>query len=107
MPFRDGTGPWGLGPGTGRGKGRYCGFGYKTFSHSVFRGRPGWLLGLVLPLGTAILRDLLNPSGILRRLAHASSAPKITENPNKARRDAEYSVMDTHSIPIKPERDDL
>jgi len=99
MPLHDGTGPLGLGPRTGRGKGRCCtGFEYKSVSYSALGRRNGWLLGIVLPLGTAILRDLLNPSGVIRRILHASSTPKISEDVQKTRREAEFTVMDTHTF---------
>lgn len=71
MPLCDGTGPLGLGPRTGRGKGRCCtGFNYKSISYSVLSRKYGWLLGLVLPPGTVILRNLLNPSGVIRRVGN-------------------------------------
>ncbi len=43
MPAGDGTGPWGLGPGTGRGLGP-CGGGYRRgrFGRGFGRGWFGW-----------------------------------------------------------------
>lgn len=95
MPLRNGTGPSGLGPGTGRGRGGCrSGSGYRNISRPIFRGRQGWLAGLVVPLVTVILRDLLNPSGVLRRIAQAFPTGKITHNARNTGRDAEYTVMD-------------
>jgi hypothetical protein len=99
MPSHDGTGPSVRGPGSGHGQGR-CRTGFA--SHNIFQpsflGRQGWLPGIVVPIVTAIIRDLLNPSGVLRQIAHASVPSKITNNTQKPRQDAEYTVLDQHSI---------
>jgi len=91
MPLHDGTGPWGLGPGSGRRRGR-C---YTNVFQSGFDRKHGWLFGVLLPLGTAIVRDLLNPSGVIRRIVHVSSVPKIDNNAQKIRRNAEFTVVNT------------
>jgi hypothetical protein len=80
MPLHDGTGPWGLGPGSGRRRRGRC---YTNVFQSGFDRKHGWLFGVLLPLGTAIVRDLLNPSGVIRRIVHVSSAPKIDNNTQK------------------------
>jgi hypothetical protein len=61
MPRRDGTGPYGMGPGTGFGRGRCFGRG---------RGR-GLFYGLLLPLAAGVARDLMNPNGLLRGTTRA------------------------------------
>lgn len=100
MPLRDGTGPFGRGPGSGRGRGKCTGFISKNIFRSAVRGRQGWLFGIVVPIVTVVIRDLLNPSGVLRRIAHASSAPKITSDARKTRRNAEFTVINADSVPI-------
>ena len=99
MPLRDGTGPLGFGPGSGRGKGGcYTGFGYRSMSRTIFHGRPGWLLGIVVPLVAAVLRDVLNPSGMIRRIIHVSPALKINNRNDKTISDAEYTEVSVHSV---------
>ena len=102
MPLHDGTGPLGRGAGTGRGKGVCCGFGYKAFSHSVFHARHGWFLGILLPVGTAILRDLLNPSGVLRRIVNTSLNKSMADDSQKIVRETECTVMNTDLISPLP-----
>ena len=42
MPLRDGPGPLGLGPGSGRRNDNcYAGFGYRNISRGIFHGRQG------------------------------------------------------------------
>jgi hypothetical protein len=103
MPSGDGTGPWGLGPGTGRGKG-WCktGFGVANFGRSAFRGKNKWLVGLAAPLVIAAIRDLASPTGFLRQLSAAFLSGKRMKGPPNIRRDAEYSVLDQPSA--KPDR---
>jgi hypothetical protein len=96
MPLHDGTGPRGLGPGSGRRRRGRC---FTNVFQSGFDRKPGWLFGVLLPLGTAIVRDLLNPSGVIRRIVHVTSAPKIDNNTQKIRRNAEFTVVDTDSVP--------
>lgn len=105
MPLHDGTGPWGLGPRTGRGSGRcYTGVGHRSVFQTGFSRKNGWLLGMLLPLGTAVIRDLLNPSGVLRRIVHVPSASKSGSDARKIRRDAEFTVMDEKTVPIINEK---
>jgi len=105
MPLRDGTGPLGLGPGSGRGKGRcYTGFGYRSMSRTVFHGRPGWLLGIAVPLVAAVLRDLLNPSSMICRIVNLSLRQRIADNKQDIVRQAEFSVMNGSAVPIDREK---
>lgn len=105
MPLRDGTGPLGRGAGTGRGKGGcYTGFGYRSMSRTIFHGRPGWLLGIVVPLVAAVLRDVLNPSGMIRRIVQVSSAPKIKDYAHRNIRDAQYSEINAQSVPMSSQK---
>ena len=96
MPLRDGTGPFGLGPSSGRGRGR-CGSQYLGINRAMFRQRNGWLFGIAMPLVTVIVRDLLNPSGLLRRIIHSSST-RLTENQiQQVGRDTECTVLEANA----------
>ncbi len=96
MPLRDGTGPFGLGPGSG---GKCCvGSGYRSASRSVFGGRNGLLLGLTASFVTAVLRDLMNPSGVLHRITHFSLNKGITDNNQNIRRQAEFTAIDENTV---------
>lgn len=103
MPFGDGTGPLGLGPGTGRGKG-WCRFGMVSGSawRMPFRGRKKWIAGIAAPLIAAVIRDLANPSGFLRRTAVAFFSKRKAEDARRLSRDADYSVLDKQ--PHTPDR---
>ncbi len=61
MPNKDGTGPSGMGAGTGRGGGKCFG---------KVRGR-GPLYSIVIPAATGIVRDLMNPNGFIRGITRA------------------------------------
>ena len=65
MPFRDGTGPVGKGPLTGRGL-RNCTFGGRKEKNGSFRIRKRDGLGLAI-VGM-IVNDIANPDGITRKL---------------------------------------
>lgn len=94
MPLRDGTGPFGSGAGTGRGRGRCsAGLGGNEFRRSIVRGKSGWFLGLAAPVMIAAVRDLANPSGLLRQLARSLLSDKKNKEP-KVLRDAQYSVVE-------------
>ena len=88
MPYRDGTGPFGLGPGTGRGRG-WC----RPFSFM----RPGFglrrigFLGALIPVAAAALQDLANPNGLLRSASRKLIAKKL-ENARKPI-DASYTIL--------------
>ncbi|MEF3280418.1 MAG: DUF5320 domain-containing protein [Elusimicrobiota bacterium] len=55
MPLGDGSGPYGLGPGTGRGKGK-CGI----YDKSIITGRNKWLaiIGMAIYLVSIVSRLL-------------------------------------------------
>jgi len=96
MPLRNGTGPFGSGPGTGRKRGG-CRTGFSNrggMFRSVVRGRHGWLTGIAIPFVTVVVRDLLNPSGVLRRIVRVFATPKITDQTRNTTAEAEYSVID-------------
>lgn len=98
MPLHDGTGPWGMGAGTGRKKGTcFAGFDHRRMSQSVFRGRQSWLVGIAVPLVTTVLRDLLNPSGVIRRIVYESVHKRISDDSQNSVRQAEYSIVSKHS----------
>lgn len=103
MPSGNGTGPWGLGPRTGRKRGRcFTGNRYTVFSPTLFSGKKGLLFGIIIPVFAAIIRDLLNPSGILRQI---SRSPSINNHRNvvaKEVSDADYSIVDDESHTIVP-----
>ncbi|MBN1574965.1 MAG: DUF5320 family protein [Chitinispirillaceae bacterium] len=63
MPLGDGTGPRGLGPGTGRGRGGCRGFSYSPVG---FGPRGMGIFGAIIPIAAAIVRDLSNYNGLLR-----------------------------------------
>lgn len=105
MPLRDGTGPLGFGPGSGRGKGGcYTKFGYRSMPRTIFHGRPSWLLGIAVPLVAAVLRDLLNSSSMIRRIVHLSLTPKIKNIAFRNMHDAEFNEMNAHSVPMSSQR---
>ncbi|MBD3322002.1 MAG: hypothetical protein GF350_12970 [Chitinivibrionales bacterium] len=63
MPFRDGTGPQGLGPGTGRGRGWCRGFFFPGGRFSI---RRTGIFSALVPVAGAVIRDAMNPHGLLR-----------------------------------------
>lgn len=65
MPFRDGTGPDGKGPLTGRGRG-YCLFGGRREESGSFGIRKRDGLGLAI--AGMIVNDIVNPDGFTRKL---------------------------------------
>lgn len=71
MPLHDGTGPRGRGPGTGRAKGVWCrSAGYRAIPLGpVLRRKLGGMSGVAVTLAGVILRDLINPSGVIRKIA--------------------------------------
>lgn len=73
MPGADGTGPLGLGPGTGRRRG-WCGQLLSYTDRSVRR-RLG-LLAVAAPVAVALVRDLTNPVGLLRSVCRRTLGNK-------------------------------
>ncbi len=94
MPSGDGTGPWGFGPGTGRGRLGCRGAGRRQlFRPGLPTGRR-WQAGIVAPLLIAAFRDLTNPSGFLRRLLSLANTRKGNQPRPRVVRDADYDTID-------------
>lgn len=93
MPRRDGTGPEGRGPGTGRRRGGCFGaFTREDGSVSVWR-------TLIIPIAGAIVNDLRKPNSISRRTVNAivdRFKPKQLTDERKSSQEIEppYSVID-------------
>lgn len=97
MPLRDGTGPLGFGAGTGRGRGRCkSGLGDNGFGRSMFTGKRGWFFGLAAPVMIAAVRDLTNPSGLLRQLVRALLSDKKSKKPQILHA-TQYSVVEENN----------
>ncbi len=94
MPQGDGTGPLGFGASAGRGRGR-CknGLGSNGLRRVMFGGKRGWFLGLAASVMIAAVRDLANPSGLLRQLVRALLSDQKSKKP-QILRDAQYSVLE-------------
>ena len=99
MPLRNGTGPLGSGPRSGRGNG-WCRTGsvYRGSTRALPPGRHGWLAGIIVPLAAAILRDMLNPAGLLRGSMRLLSHAKRTNTVQPGRREAEYTVLENREV---------
>jgi hypothetical protein len=95
MSLRDEIGPYGLGKGTSRRRDwcatgmRLCGLG-----RFAFRGKNRWLLGLAAPLAVAVIKDLVNPRGLLRQFTVIFFRERRMINPQNISGDAEYSIID-------------
>jgi len=88
MPYRDGTGPFGLGPGTGRGRG---GCWTSSFMQAGLGTRRIGFFGALLPFVAAAIRDLANPNGILRSVGRTLTAQKTD---SAKPRDTSFTVLD-------------
>jgi hypothetical protein len=53
----------------------------------------GWFFGLAAPVIIAAVRNLANPSGLLRRIVRASLSDKKSKEP-QILRDAQYVVVE-------------
>jgi len=96
MPRGDGTGPFGMGPGTGRRRGGCApriGFSPGGRIPSPVRNR--WLLGLAVPVIVAAIRDISNPRGLLRQCASVFFPKKPLQRGTRISCDAEFSVLDS------------
>jgi hypothetical protein len=104
MPSGDGTGPLGLGPKTGSGRG-LCNNAILsgTPRRAAFGGRKHWLIGLAAPIVVALIHDLANPTGILRHFPSAFLQKRAAKNPQRIRCDTEFSVL--HHPPSKLDHD--
>ncbi len=93
MPRRDGTGPQGQGPGTGRRRGRCFGaFTKKDGSLSVWR-------TLVIPALGALVNDLRKPDSISRRTLQAITerfkTKQLSKNSLRSEEiEGNYTVLD-------------
>lgn len=94
MPSGDGTGPYGLGPRPGARR-RGCGRG----AFRPVRLARQWPVGVAAPLVIAALRDLTQPSGVLRQLIARTKARLRGRTARSALRDATYSVIDGENTP--------
>jgi hypothetical protein len=84
MPRGDGTGPMGLGPRTGRGRGMCSAWSRIGGIGRVHRRRGGGLLwGLAVPVAAAAVGELLNPRGRLRQVMRALLPGKSAPPPRR------------------------
>jgi len=98
MPRRDGTGPMGFGPGTGRGKGG-------CFPGSGKKGMKRVLWGAVIPFAGAVLKDMTNPHGIIRSVLGKLFFRRTLSYPTK-KVDASYTILNDQGInKQKPDKD--
>ncbi|MBD3319471.1 MAG: hypothetical protein GF350_00070 [Chitinivibrionales bacterium] len=89
MPYQDGTGPLGFGPGTGRGRGWRRKFTSRRMDFGI---RRIGFFGSLIPVAVAAIRDLANPSGFLR----STTRKLIARKPEDLKKpvDASYSILD-------------
>ena len=103
MPLRDGRGPWWLG--TGRGKCR-DGFSFPGNSHLGIGVRKGWLLSMAVPFVAAVIRDVLNPSGMIWQIARVKTMQNTTcQATRKHIQNADYVVTDDTTVTISRKKD--
>ena len=77
MPMLDKTGPLGLGPKSGRRRGRCLdGYDSRRVARLFFNRRYGRVLSIAVPLSVAVVRELLKPSGLIRQIVNASVLKK-------------------------------
>ena len=88
MPSGDGTGPFGMGPRTGRKMGWCKGY---LYPEGYFSSRRMGIIGILIPIAGALIRDVFNPHGLLRSFGNKLLTEK-TNDKNKAI-DADYSVI--------------
>ncbi len=91
MPRGDGTGPLGQGPGTGRGRGWCRGF---LFPNDRFSSKRLGFLGALVPLVGAVIRDAINPNGLLRSVSRKLLINRKPVKDNKDAIEANYSIID-------------
>ncbi|MFP4014169.1 MAG: DUF5320 domain-containing protein [Chitinispirillaceae bacterium] len=92
MPYGDGTGPFGLGPGTGRKRG-WCAGGRKVAFWS-----------LAAPVAAALVRDVMNPGGVLRGCVRQLLGGRKAEK--RIGKDAEFSVLDNGNTSFSSQSDE-
>jgi hypothetical protein len=94
MPGKDGTGPYGNDRIHSRGKTWHCtGFRYDGIGRTMFRRRGGWIWGICAPVAAAVVRDILNPAGLLRQFMRLVPHDRSRET-DRTIRDAEYEVLE-------------
>lgn len=91
MPRGDGTGPLGQGPGTGRERGWCRGF---LFPNDRFSSRRLGFLGALVPLVGAVIRDVINPNGLLRSVSRKLLSNRKPVKDNNDAIEANYSIID-------------
>ncbi len=92
MPRGDGTGPSGLGPGTGRGRG-WC--RNALFPDGRFSSKRFGFLSALIPIAGAVIRDVVNPNGLLRSFSRKLLVNKnSTQNQKRDAVEAKYTVID-------------
>lgn len=89
MPQRDKTGPLGQGRKDGRGRG-WCNL---LFSSGRISTRKAGMFGVLIPIFGTIIRDLLNPYGLIRPI-FKQLLPQKFSLLKKDQVDADYTVMD-------------
>ena len=89
MPRNDGTGPLGLGPRTGRGRGWCRGF---FFTGTRGGRRRLGVFGMIVPIVGVIIRDVMNPQGLL----HSLRRKYLPLNKDRRQEpiDAEYTIVE-------------
>ncbi|MGD9202323.1 MAG: DUF5320 domain-containing protein [Chitinispirillia bacterium] len=88
MPGGDGTGPFGMGPRMGRKMGWCKGY---LYPEGHFSSRRMGIIGALIPIAGALIRDVFNPHGLLRSFGNKLLTGKTIDK-NKAI-DADYSVI--------------
>ena len=96
MPRGDGTGPDGMGPGTGRGRGWCRRF---LFPNDRFSSKRLGFLGALIPLVGAVIRDAANHDGFLRSFSRKLlSNREAARNQKRAAVEAKYTIIDEKKI---------
>ncbi len=89
MPNRDGTGPCGMGPGTGRSWGKWSRF-------NLFVNRPSGrritIFAAIAPFVGTLVKDITNPNGIVRFLVRKLLGQRKTTDRSKEI-NASYTVI--------------
>ncbi len=103
MPQGDGTGPFGNGPGTGRGRRKPNGCNF--FTKTQGRKRLSFF-AVVTPVVGALAKDITNPNGILRSLIKkllSYRKPSLKANRND-KVEADFTVIDEQDYNQTPEK---
>ncbi|MFP4164865.1 MAG: DUF5320 family protein [Chitinispirillaceae bacterium] len=92
MPSGDGTGPLGLGPGTGKRRG-WCAGGRKVAFWS-----------LAAPAAAAVIRDVMNPGGVLRGCFRQMLGGRKAEK--RIGKETEFSVLENGNSSCSSQSDE-